>query len=302
MKLKPLKPGDKIAVIAPASPYLNDDYERIISNIKRLDLNPVLLQTCYKTHGHFAGTDIERIHDLHEAFSNSNYQGIFCLKGGYGTPRLLKHMDMDLIKSNIKPFLGYSDITALHIHLNNHGIPTFHGPMASSPFIDEYTIGYMKKALFSTEPYTIVNPTNEKLDVIYPGQCSGQLVGGNLSLLISTLGSPYEINAKDKILFIEEVNEPYYVIDRMLTSLDLAGKFDDAAGIILGTFEGCGSDPDNKRKKDLPLSTIIKEIILPYKKTMVGNFRAGHNFPQPTLPFGQEVSLNTNNFELKILK
>lgn len=302
MKIDYLKRGDEVAIIAPASPYLKNQYDDIKKNIELLGLKPVFLDTCYKEHGHFAGTTEERVHDIHEAFQNPRYKGIVCLKGGYGTPRLLKHLDMKLIKENYKLFMGYSDITALHILFNNNVLPTFHGPMASSPFTDDYTMDYMKKALFSDELYEIKNPVDEKLDILVQGKCSGELVGGNLSLLISTLGSPYEIDTKGKILFIEEVNEPNYVIDRMLNTLDLAGKFNDCVGIVLGSFTGCDSDPDNTLKTDLNLKTIIEEIILPYNKPTVSNFRAGHNFPQPTLPFGVKVEMNTENKSIQPLE
>lgn len=302
MKIKHLTPGDQVAIIAPASPYLKNQYETIVKNIESLGLKPIFLDTCYKEHGHFAGTTEERIKDLHKAFTNDDYKAVICLKGGYGTPRLLKHLDMELIKDHFKPFLGYSDITALHVHFNNHGLPTFHGPMASSPFTDEYTMNYLKKALFSSDVFTIENPDDEPMNVLISGKCTGELVGGNLSLLVATLGSDYEIDTKGKILFIEEINEPNYVIDRMLTSLDLAGKFQDCQGVILGTFTGCDSDPDNTLKKDLSLEKIIEEIILPYQKPMVSNLRAGHNFPQPTLPFGQKVTLDTALKNIQLLE
>jgi muramoyltetrapeptide carboxypeptidase len=290
MKPNKLNIGDKVAILAPASPYKNSDYKRIENNIKKLGLVPEFMPTCYLKHGHFAGNDQARLKDLHTAFENPDYKGIICLKGGYGTPRLLKHLDMSLIKNNFKVFVGYSDITGLHMVFNNQGLVTFHGPMASSKLEDDYTIDALKKALFDKDPLTIENPAHEAMEVLVPGSCSGKIVGGNLSLLISTLGSPYEIDTKGKILFIEEINEPIYIIDRMLTSLDLAGKFNDCVGIILGTFTNCQSDPD---KEDLKLEEVFEEIILPYHKPTIRNLRVGHNFPQATLPLNIMATLDT---------
>lgn len=290
MKPKKLNKGDKVAILAPASPYKHSDFDRIENNIKKLGLVPEFMPTCYLNHGHFAGTDQERLKDLHTAFESPDYKGIICLKGGYGTPRLLKHLDMDLIKKNFKVFLGYSDITGLHMAFNNAGLVTFHGPMAASKLEDDYTLNAMKKALFYNQALTIENPIDQDMEVLVPGTCTGKLVGGNLSLLIATLGSPYEIDTKGKILFIEEVNEPIYIIDRMLTSLDLAGKFKDCAGVILGTFTDCKSDVD---KEDLKLEQVIEEIIVPYGKATIKNLRVGHNFPQATLPFNVMATLDT---------
>ena len=291
MKAKKLKIGDTVAIIAPASPYKYDDYDRIKKNIELLGLVPVLLPTCYLKHGHFAGTDQERLDDIHNAFSNNLYKAIICLKGGYGTPRLLKGLDIDLIEKNFKIFLGYSDITGIHITLNNKGLVTFHGPMASSDFKDDYTINHLKSCLLNDQKLIIKNPINEKIETLVPGKCTGKIVGGNLSLLVSTLGSPFEIDTKDKILFIEEINEPIYKIDRMLNSLEISGKFEDAVGIILGTFSGCKSDT---MKIDLSLTDVIKELIVPYNKPTISNFRAGHNFPQATIPFNVTATLDTS--------
>ncbi|WP_240839700.1 LD-carboxypeptidase [Acidaminobacter sp. JC074] len=295
MKPNKLKVGDKLAVIAPASPYAHDDYDRIKANIQALGFEAELLPTCFLSHGHFAGSDDERLRDLHEAFENQAYKGIICLKGGYGTPRLLEKLDMDLIKSNFKPFIGYSDITALHVAFNNIGLVTFHGPMASSKLEDDYTLDHMKKVLLDDKPLCIENPQDEQIKVLVEGKCQGKIVGGNLSLLASTLGSPYEIDTRGKILFIEEINEPIYVIDRMLTSLNLAGKFRDCVGVILGTFTGCVSDKD---KEDLRFDQVIEEIIIPYKKPTIINLRAGHNFPQPTIPFNVMATLDTKMTKL----
>lgn len=298
MKPKRLRDGDTVAIIAPASHYAKKDYNRIKNNILQLNLKPVFLPSCYASHGYFAGNDQQRLNDIHEAFSNDDYQGIICLKGGYGTPRLLDQIDFELIQKHPKVFLGYSDITGLHAPLNNLGMVTFHGPMASSELNDDFTISSMVNAMKSLSKLKLSNPANEVIHVHVQGQCTGPIVGGNLSLLTATLGSPYEINTKGKILFIEEVNEKIYAVDRMLTSLHLAGKFKDAVGIILGTFTGCVSE----RKSSLTLEQVIHEIIVPYDKPTISNFRAGHNFPQQTIPFNVPAVLNTDLEYIELLE
>ncbi len=299
MKPRHLTRGDRIAVLAPASSYTKNDYAQIQSTVRRLGLEAEIMPTCYSSHGYFAGTDEERLKDLHDAFENPVYKGIICLKGGYGTPRLLEALDMALIKQHFKPFLGYSDITALHTVFNNEDLVTFHAPMATSQFNDNYTLSAFKAALFNTAPLRIRNPNDKPLKVLYPGRCTGQIVGGNLSLIVATLGSPYELNTKGKILFIEEVNEPIYKIDRMLTSLHLAGKFADCVGVLLGTFTGCHAPSG---KKSLTLNQVYDELITPYQKPIFKDLSAGHIQSQLTLPFNVTVTLDTQKQYLQFIE
>lgn len=287
IKAKALKAGDKVAIIAPSSPASKLQIERVKENLDYLELDYDLLDSCFASHGHLAGNDDLRLQDLHHAFLN--YDGVICLKGGYGTPRLLDLIDYDLIKNNPKVFVGFSDITSLHIAFQQRSnLITFHGPMASSPF-DEFSLKHLKAQIFG-QAFDLSNPDDQTVEVLVAGQAQGQLVGGNLSLLCSTLGSPYEIDTKNKILFIEEVSEASYRIDRMLNSLRLAGKFKDCNGIVLGTFSDCEPEDIPGKKKDLDLVTIFKEL-LP-NKPILRNIRAGHNYPQITLPLGSHVEIN----------
>lgn len=289
MKAKRLKAGDHVAVIAPSSPASKEQISHVKKYMEDLGLKYDLLPSCLSSHGHFAGDTEIRLKDLHDAFLN--YDGVICLKGGYGSPRLLPHIDYDLIKNNPKVFLGYSDITGLHMAIyNKTGLRTFHGPMASTA-LDDYSLDSIRKQVFEGYTGEIINPDEEEIMVLNDGHAKGALVGGNLSLLVSTLGSPYEIDTKDKIFFIEEVSEATYRIDRMLTSLMLAGKFDHVKGVILGTFSHCKPEDIKGKKRDLELVDVIKEIILPYNKPTIMNLRAGHNYPQITLPLGSQVEI-----------
>ena len=306
VKPRSLKIGDKVAVIAPSSATDMKSVENGEKRIKALGLNPVMFPTCYRNYGHLSGTDEERAQDVNDAFMDESIKGIICLRGGYGTPRILDLLNYEAITSNPKVFVGFSDITALHTAFNQIcNMVTFHGPMATSNFakvindkveFEHYSCESLVKNIFISEPIGFfINPKDEELKSLCKGKAEGLLTGGNLTLLTSTLGSKYEINTKNKILFIEEVGEPIYKIDRMLTSLALAGKFGDCSGIIFGTFTNC--ERETKAYEgglDLPLQEVFVNTLLRYKKPIILNFKAGHNFPQPTMALGTNVIIDAD--------
>ncbi|HOK49220.1 MAG TPA: LD-carboxypeptidase, partial [Sedimentibacter sp.] len=269
IKPKPLKAGDKVAIVAPSSASEPKAVKQAEMKIKAMGLEPVMFPTCYKSYGHLSAKDEERAGDVNNAFKDETIKGIICLRGGYGTTRILDLLDYEMIASNPKVFLGFSDITALHIAFNQIcKMVTFHGPMAATNFarvkndkveFDEYSYQSLYKNIFTCEtPGLYTNPKNEALKSLNSGQAQGLLTGGNLTLLTATLGSKYEIDTKDKILFIEEVGEPVYKLDRMLTSLALAGKFDDCAGIILGSFVKCERE---KKAYEGGLDLTLEEVV-----------------------------------------
>ena len=298
-----LKKKDKIALIAPASPAPKEQLNIAVHSILFLGLEPIIFPTCHKQHGYLSGCDEERVKDIHDAFSDPDISAVFCLRGGYGTTRLLPHIDYDLIRNHPKLFLGYSDITALHTAFQNLcSLPCLHGPMPGGNYtaVDSLTLHYLIHHLFSKAPVGIIPKDHSpQITTLYPGTAAGQLTGGNLSLLVSTLGTPYEIDTKGKLLFIEDVNERPYQIDRGLTALSLAGKFDDCSGIILGSFENCYS-PDYPDDRSLSLWEIFKEVILPHKKPAVAGFQAGHIYPHIPLPLGINAILNGKDRSLTI--
>ncbi|GAU77819.1 LD-carboxypeptidase [Fusibacter sp. 3D3] len=299
----PLKKGDQVAVLCPSTPTNEMRVHKAEAAMKVLGFEPVMYPSCYAYHGHLSGSDALRAKDINDAFLDDRIKGIICLKGGSGATRLLKLLDYEQIAKHPKVFMGFSDITALHIVLNQKcDLATFHGPMASSDvFVDEdhacyqdmYTLESFRANLMTLGFKGILkNPIGEDFITLVPGKCSGELIGGNLSLLISTLGSPYELDTKGKVLFIEEVSEPNYKIDKMLTALALAGKFNDCEGIILGTFSDCNPESKGYGGTDLDLDTIFREVLMPFGKPILANLRAGHNFPQPTLAFGKVIHLD----------
>lgn len=306
IKPEQLRKGDKVGVIAPSTPADPDKVKRSEKGLRALGLKPVYYPSCFSYHGHLSGTDDIRLKDIHDAFSDITIKGIICLKGGSGATRLLDKIDYGIIASNPKVFVGYSDITALHMAFQNKcNLVTFHGPMALSDMykyesdtveFDDFTYKSYLANLFDTKPLgKIENPKEYPLEKLVGGQAEGPLVGGNLSLMISTLGSPYEINTKGKILFIEEVHESAYVVDRMLTALALAGKFRDCSGIILGTWSECTQEVKKTYDgKDLSLEEIFKEVIKPWGKPTLCGLYAGHNTPQLMLPLGVNVKIDAD--------
>lgn len=304
IKPKPLQKGDSVAIIAPASPSDKNLIDKCITSLNELGLNVVVGESCLSEHGFLSGTDDIRAKDINCMFSNKNIKGIFALRGGYGCARLLNLIDFKLIKKNPKIFVGYSDITALHIAINQKSkLITYHGPMISTELIkglDEYSADYYQKFIFGYEKVEeLFNPEGDNLEIINTGIATGQLVGGNLSSICSSLGTKYEINTKNKILFLEEIEEVPYKVDRMLTHLKQSGKLKDVNGIILGAFTNCIA-PNNK--KSLSLQEVFNEIILPLKKPTISNLVCGHCLPTLTLPLGAKVLLDATNKKIKILE
>lgn len=297
IKPKSLRKRDTIGLIGPSSPTPVERIEPSIERIKDMGFNVVAGESCYGVHGFLSGKDQVRARDINEMFRNKSVDGIWCIRGGYGTPRILDMVDYDLIRKNPKVFIGYSDITALHISLNQKcDLVTFHGPMASTELywgIDEFTQNYLVKNIMNTQPLGLIkNPANMEIKTLVSGKCEGKIIGGNLSLVASTIGTSYEIDVKGKILFLEDVDEEPYRIDRMLTQLKLSGKLDDAEGIILGDWNNCIAE---EPEKSLTLMEIFNELIVPIGKPAIYNFMAGHCNPMITLPFGVNSKLDADN-------
>ncbi|HAK73597.1 MAG TPA: LD-carboxypeptidase, partial [Sporomusaceae bacterium] len=239
LKPKKISPGDTIGVIAPASPGDMQSAQAGISWLEAQGFHVRTGATLDQTWGYLAGSDDLRAADINAMFADSTVNGIICLRGGYGTMRLLDLVDYALIRDHPKVFVGYSDITALHLSIGQRtGLVTFHGPMVASDMgrdIPLYTQDYFFKAFTAASPIgAIINPPLTPPPIfIAPGTAHGILTGGNLSLIAATLGTPYEINTRGKILCLEEVGEAPYRLDRMLTQLLLAGKLQQSAGIVV---------------------------------------------------------------------
>lgn len=297
MLAKKLKFGDTIGVICPAS---GDEKEKITSKIellKSLGFNVKIGEHVYDKYGYLAGKDIDRAFDINSAFQDPSIDAIMCYRGGYGTMRMLPYVNFNLLKSNPKIFIGYSDITTLlnHVYRKNNLI-TFHGPMANSELKDDTLKSLLDTLMNGDKPFSIKNPDNTQLKSYGSKSVSGIIVGGNLSLICATIGTPYEINFKDKILFIEEISEEPYSIDRMLCQLTLSNKLQQCAGFILGQFKDCSNG------KELSLECVLDHYIFSLNKPVIYNFMCGHNTPNLTLPIGAKATLDISGHVIEILE
>lgn len=303
----PLKPGDKIAVIAPAGPVENlEAQEGFFQRVRDLGLEPIPGPNLAKKYGFFGGTDQERADDLNWAFANPEIKGVFPVRGGYGITRLLHLLDYPMIAKNPKIICGYSDITGLLVAINQEcDMVTYHGPVLASSK-SEFSDSYLHIALF-LEPHfhPIVNPGPELLtpeeptkpDPEYilkpltPGMARGKLTGGNLSLLAAMCGTPYQMIGKDRIIFFEDVNEAPYRVDRMLTQLIHSGCFEGASGILVGQFTGC--DPDNPKPDEWLVADVLKDRLTPLGIPIMTGAAIGHVKHKWTLPLGAVVEFDT---------
>ncbi|MFD1852162.1 S66 peptidase family protein [Oceanobacillus bengalensis] len=294
-----LHKGDRVGIIAPAGPPNLMNLQKAISFFEAFDLKVQYGKHIDKVHGYLAGTDEERLCDFHDMVANPDIKAIFFARGGYGTARIAPYINYQLIKENPKIIWGYSDITYLHTAIRKHSnMITFHGPMAASDLgkeeLDERTTFHMWKQLF--EPAEVAYTENTfggsyPLKVIQSGEVEGQLVGGNLSLLVSSIGTPFEIDTKGKLLFIEDIGEEPYRIDSMLNQLKLSGKLSEAAGIIIGDFANAESK--------LPSSFTVEEVFEDYFSHLccpvMSGFMIGHCLPHFAIPLGVRAKLSTDN-------
>ena len=300
---KPLFPGARVALVAPASAVPEEKLQPALDFVRALGLEPVTYPSCYfkNRDGYLAATDAQRAEDINSAFSDPTIDGIWCIRGGYGGHRILPLLDADMIRQNPKWFGGYSDVTALHTFLcQTCGMESYHCTMPSTePNADEFTLGWLKKALFGQLHGTLDNPAGQPSATLVPGKASGPLCGGNLSLLAASLGTPWEIDTKGKILFLEDIGEKTYRVDSMLTQLRNAGKFRDCAGIILGAWTDC---PPEYPEKTLLLPEIFAQLIAPAGKPTVTDVACGHVLPTLALAMGRPCTLDADTRAITLEK
>lgn len=310
IKPNSLKIGDKVGVIAPATAVTDpEDIAKAKETLDYFGLQMVLGDYVNKGQGYKTRTVKERISDLHKMFENKEIKAVFAIRGGYGSAGILDQIDYDLIKNNPKIFCGYSDITAMHLAIQKKSnLITFHGPVLLSPF-NQFTENSFKKVIFgNSNGLEFDNPQGKKgfrsaypTKELVPGIANGKLIGGNLSLICSLMGTEYEIDTKGKILFIEDVEEPAYRIDRMLTQLKLSKKLDDAAGIIIGKCENCKNDGQGNLW-DRTLAEVYESIFEGFKKPVLSGLMIGHTPEQLTLALGIDVEINTSKGCIKFLE
>ncbi len=293
---KALKPGDTIGIIAPASFVEKQaDVDEARTTIESLGFKTVFATHIMDRYGYLAGQDRDRAEDVNEMFRRDDVHGIIALRGGWGCLRMIEYLDYELIRRHPKVVMGYSDITTmLNAIYHRTGLITFHGPVAISTY-NEYTNEYLKKAIFTPEPIGLVaqppqgEQENDDTSIVSLG-CgtgSGPLMGGNLSLIVTMLGTPFEIDMKGKVLFLEEVGEEPYRVDRMLTHLLVAGQLQKLAGLVIGKFTKC---VPRRVDPEYPSSFTVEELFLdriaPLKIPAISGVMIGHIKNKVTMPIG----------------
>ncbi len=308
IKPKRLVEGATVALIAPSSPPSEEKLAKGIANLTQFGFKIVEGKSLRAHNGYLAGTDAERLADLHWAFQNPEIDAVWCIRGGYGAGRLLPNLDYEIIRRNPKPLIGYSDVTALHLAIHQRtGLVTFHGPVAASDYPEDTLLHFRSMLMQPMAPYIIAAPT-EGIEfeppeyqpfVITPGQASGALTGGNLALLSSLAGTPFAPVFKKKIVFIEDVGEQPYRLDRMLTQLLQATDLAQAAGIALGVFNDCQPKPDSP---SLSLPDALRDRLGGLGIPVVYGIPFGHVAHQATFPYGIEAKLDADRMVLTILE
>ena len=306
---KALKKGSTIGITAPASGVDNAEIQEGVSLLKASGYSIVLGNTLTRKYGYLSAPDSERAAEFMEFVERDDIDCILCARGGYGVMRILPMLDFGMIRSNPKIIIGYSDITALLVAINKlSNVITFHGPVASSTF-DPFTVDYFTKTLCSPGvhnkssneasqqicTFAPITYSDSKITTLTDGVAKGKLTGGNLSMIVSTLGTPYEIDTKNALLFLEDIAEEPYKIDRMLTQLWLAGKLQQCSGILLGQFKNCEARNAQGFEVSFSLQQVLESRIKSLGLPAVYGLPIGHVKSKMTLPLGVMAELNAGD-------
>jgi muramoyltetrapeptide carboxypeptidase len=303
IKPKRLAPGDTVALVSPASATFNTvDLQIAKESLEALGFKVRVSPHMMERHGYLAGDDKARADDINKAFADRSVAAVHAIRGGWGSARVLPYLDFDIIRRNPKVIIGYSDITALLLSIHaKTGLITFHGPIGLGRW-DPYSLDYYRRVLFNGEQVTYSNKqgisaernsltqVEFRTQTITPGKARGKLLGGNLTVLTTILGSPYLPDWEDTVLFCEDVHEEFYRIDRMLTQLKLAGVLNKIKGFVFGGCSECG--PGDGNFGALTLEEIFADHIKPLGIPAWQGAMIGHAQPQWTLPEGVQVEID----------
>jgi len=309
IKPERLRKGDTVALVNPASATaLRDSVQIVKESMEALGLKVRMGKNVLGRRGYFAGTDEERAEDLNRHFADPEIKGIIAVRGGWGCARLLPLIDFENVKKNPKVLVGYSDVTALLLSIYARtGLVTFHGPVGMGPW-NKFSTEYFRKILFRKQAPVLKNPDNkgnnltqvrDRVITITPGRAKGRLLGGNLTVLSALIGSGYLPDWKDSILFLEDVGEYIYRIDRMLTQLKLAGILDNARGFIFGKCTGCGPGDGYG---SLTLEELFDDHIKPLGIPAWQGAMIGHEADKFTVPIGIEAAVDSIKGTINLLE
>ena len=300
MKTPPcIKPGAKIRIVSPAG-KVNEKYIiPAVEWLQRQGYQVVLGEHVFARHYQFAGTDSQRLSDLQSAIDDTETAAIICSRGGYGTVRIIEKLNFGALQSHPKWIVGFSDITILHACLNKLGLATIHGAMPRY-FLNNGEPTENLQSLLQILTAGKASYSFENSEQNRTGKASGELVGGNLSIISSLQGTKYEIETDGKILFIEDIGEFLYHTDRMIHQLKLAGKFNNLAGLVIGNFTDM---KDNEQPFGLTVNEIIAEAVHDFNFPVAYEFPAGHDEKNLALVFGKkwELSVSNEQSNLKLL-
>jgi muramoyltetrapeptide carboxypeptidase len=295
-----LRPGARIALVAPAGPLAEGAAERAVQRVEAMGWIPRLGEHASGRHGYLAGTDDQRLADLNRALRSDDIDTIWCLRGGYGTMRILDRIDWPALQRRPRALIGFSDNTALHLALQRLGVVSFHGPHPAAdypPFAEQA----LRAVVTEARPAGLLPapPAAPAPEAIVGGRAEGLLVGGNLALLAATLGTPYAVQTSGAILFLEEVGEPVYRIDRLLSQLLLAGVLDRVAGIVIGAFSEC---PDLDKPELPSTAEVLRDRLAHLRVPVAAGFSFGHIPDNLTLPLGVLARLDADAGTLELLE
>ena len=309
---KHLAVGDTVGLVAPANATFNSlELQITKESLEALGLKVRIGAHLLDRHGYLAGQDKDRADDINRFFADASVRAVLPIRGGWGSSRVLPHLDYDTIRRNPKIILGYSDITALLLGIHaKTGLVTFHGPNGMGRW-DTYSVDYFKRVLMQGEAVTFSNlrqlsdrnaltPIDNRTLTVTAGKARGRLFGGNLTVLTTIVGSPYLPQWDDAILFCEDVGEGYYRIDRMLTQLKLAGVLGRLKGFVFGTCAECG--PGDGNFGALTLEEIFADHIEPLRIPAWSGAMIGHQTPQWTLAQGVEVEADADVGTIRMLE
>lgn len=294
-----LRAGDTIGIVAPASNISQADLASGCEALRRAGYRPFYLQSILDRDLYFAGTLNRRVQELHEMFERDDVRAIVCARGGYGANYLLQRLDLAMITAHPKIFVGYSDITCLLTRLTDSGLVTFHGPMAAKDWAHENGVNLESWHSALTQSAAWDVPLNPELSALVNGEAEGVLYGGCLSILVSSLGTPYEIDTSGKILFLEDVAAKPYQVDRMLMQLKLGGHLDKVRGIVFGEMLDCAQSSG----QDYTLQEVIARVVADLAVPVAFGVRSGHvTMGNITLPFGvrAKLAVGSGNVALQI--
>lgn len=309
MKIKPekLKKGDTIGVISPSGAVKEKKMlEKAVNYFENKGYRVKPAPHILDQNAYLAGKDADRLNDLENFFRDKEVKAIVCSRGGYGASRLLDKINYQIIKDNPKIFVGYSDITAfLNVFSQKTDLITFHGPLFVSDFGADRVDSYTEEVFFNLlsknnkTPFKYPNPI--EYHCIIPGEITGELIGGNLAVLCGLVGTPYMPDVEGKILLLEDVGEPLYKIDRMLTQLKLSRVFEKISGLLFAEFSSVLKADNNEVNRYTPLD-IVSEITKGMDIPVGYGFPAGHSRQKATLPIGMEYFFNSEDFQLKTVE